>query len=100
MGIEQSAYKGHKSNYGLYIDGNSINAYKTPKYAKKAKNELYELFLQDKLVHISAVQEELNKIAQLQADNEVLQRDVELFKKKLLELTKPVEAQYSNDEYS
>ena len=92
MGIEHSShYRGHRSRHGL-IFGENNNNYKDSRYAKKAKNELYELFLQDKITHVHIVQEELNKIAQLQADNESMAKDIERLKAREVQLVAGITA--------
>lgn len=50
MGIEQSTYKGHRSKHGSVLYDQTVD-YKDPRFMKRAKNELYDLFQQDKIVH-------------------------------------------------
>lgn len=50
MGIEQSTYKGHRSKHGSVLYDETVD-YKDPRFMKRAKNELYDLFQQDKIVH-------------------------------------------------
>jgi hypothetical protein len=65
---------------GLEMTNTEID-YKDPQNSKKAKKELYALFLDDKLVHVSRVEESTERISQLEESNKRLQEELDNYKK-------------------
>lgn len=84
MGAENSKPLtiGSKSkNY--IIDDENID-YKDKKYARKAKEELYELFMENKIVHVSVYKE-------LEKNNQKLNKEINENKKTIEELKDIIE---------
>jgi len=82
MGIEQSAFKGHRSKYGSILSEEIVD-YKNPKFVKRAKNELYELFQADKIVHREVLMEIEKDINKLTGELNVLSEENKLLKEKI-----------------
>lgn len=78
MGNEMSKkYLGHRSKVstGLILSNTELD-YKDSKHARQAKNELYELFLADKILHIDSIQDEIESIDQLKIENDILKAEI------------------------
>lgn len=80
MGSDISKPIGPRSNHNDLLDNEEID-YRDPINAQKAKNELYALFIDDKIVHISRLDEAENKIAEMEKKIKALEGEVEKYKK-------------------
>lgn len=71
---------GPKSN-GNLSSGEGNSDLKDPSNAKRAKQELYELFLEDKILHVAIAEELGDKLEKVRAENKRLKEELEAYKK-------------------
>jgi hypothetical protein len=80
MGQEQSLYIGNRSLKNNILDDSEID-YKSPENKTKAKNELYSLFIDEKLVHITKIKEIDMEISKLHEEIYNLKKEIHGYKK-------------------
>jgi len=82
MGIEQSTYKGHRSKHGSILHDETVD-YKDPRFMKRAKNELYDLFQQDKIVHREVIMDLDKEIESMEKELKALASENKHLKEQL-----------------